>query len=125
MSSNNLVNSYLEKINDDIIVSKVNELLKWIEIKYPSLKLEFKWKQPMFTMNGTYIIGFSLSKNHLTVGLEAQIMNDLRDKIIHKGFKTGKMTIQFPYKKEFDYDLIDEIIKYVIKEKENVKSFWF
>ena len=125
MCSNDLVNSYSKSINDDMIALKTDELFKWIEKTYPLLKLEFKWNQPMFTMNGTYIIGFSLNKNHLTVGLEAQIMNDLRDKITDKGFKTGKMTIQFHFSKEYDYELIEEIIEYVIKKKENVETFWF
>ena len=39
--------------------------------KFPQLKEENKWNQPMFNDHGTFIIGFSIAKGHIAVAPEA------------------------------------------------------
>lgn len=49
---------FLAGIDDPFHRERTEEVLTWITEKYPNLKKEIKWKQPMFTDHGTYIIGF-------------------------------------------------------------------
>jgi uncharacterized protein YdhG (YjbR/CyaY superfamily) len=39
------------------------------------LKEEIKWNQPMFSDHGTFIIGFSIAKEHIAVAPEAVVIS--------------------------------------------------
>lgn len=125
MIINSEVTKFLNNIDNKTLSENLTETLTWVNNNYIDLKLEYKWNQPMFTMNGTYIIGLSASKNHYSVGLETIIMDHFKDKIINRDYKTGKKIFQVPFDGKIDYDLLKEIIDYTIIEKTNVKSFWF
>jgi uncharacterized protein YdhG (YjbR/CyaY superfamily) len=38
--------------------------------KFPNLEPQIKWNTPMFSDHGTFIIGFSTAKHHLSVSPE-------------------------------------------------------
>ena len=45
----------------------MEDILNYVKNKFPGLKEVIKWNQPMFTDHGTFIIGFSISKGHISV----------------------------------------------------------
>jgi len=54
--------------------NKLKEVLDWIKMTYPNLKEKVGWNQPMFTDHDTFIIAFSVSKNHFAVAPEKVTM---------------------------------------------------
>lgn len=124
MSKNKLVDQFLEQIENEELSLKLSQILKWIEDKYPSLLLEYKWNQPMLTRKGTYIMGFSVSKKHLGVGLEAAVMQHFKGLLDELKVEHGKMIFRIKEDDMVNYELLKEIIDYVIELKKDVKSFW-
>lgn len=115
---------FIKKINNEEKETRFKELIEWIIEKFPELLLEFKWNQPMFIEKGTYIIGFSVSKKHIALGLESFAIEELTDRITNAGFSHSKMIVQFPWEKPIDYQLLDLIITHVRARKSGVTSFW-
>jgi hypothetical protein len=79
----------------------------------------------MYTDHGTYIIGFSLSKKHLAVGLETFSIDALSQTIQDHGYEHLKMIVKFPWEKVFEYSLLKTIIEYNISVKQQTNTFWY
>jgi len=73
---------FLSNFKNPILKFKLEPIFEQIQKEFPNLTLELKWNQPMFIMNGTFIIGFSVAKNHISIAPEAVTMaiftNDIK-----------------------------------------------
>ena len=63
---------YLETIDEIPHRDQMEHILNWVEENYPGLDRKIAWNQPMFTHEGTYIIGFSHSKKPYGFGSRSQ-----------------------------------------------------
>lgn len=117
-------NEYLTKIPNPIHLVKTEEVIMWIAHKYPELKPEFKWNQPMFTHHGTFIIAFSVASKHLAIAPERKGILQFEDEFKQKKKKYSKMLLIYPFDKPFDYNLLAKIIDFNIADKANINSFW-
>ena len=117
------ITDYLDSMEQDKRI-RMEEVLDFIKTNYPFLDLEIKWNQPMFINKGTFIIGFSHSKKHISVALEKAGLNHFSNLIKERGYTHSKMLFYFPWDKDIDYDMLKEMIDYNIKEKEGYKTFW-
>jgi uncharacterized protein YdhG (YjbR/CyaY superfamily) len=124
MSSNDKVNVFLNEISNEKLRLKLYEIIEWIESNYSDFNLEYKWNQPMLVRNGTYIMGFSVSKKHIGVGLEALIMEHFKTSLEARNIEHGKMIFRIKEDDEVDYNLLSTIIDYIVIFKKDVKSFW-
>jgi uncharacterized protein YdhG (YjbR/CyaY superfamily) len=79
----------------------------------------------MFIHHGTYIIGMSVSKNHLSIGLEARSMERLVKIIESSEYEHSKMLIKIKWSQEIDYDFLRNITSDIIVDKKDVKTFWY
>ena len=120
----NQISEYLANIIEENQREKLSELLKWVISTYPNLELEIRWKQPIFTEHGTYIIGFSVAKKHLTVGLETRSLQHFAPLLEENGFKHGTNTFQIPLSGDIPQSLLSKIIDYIIDDKKEVTTFW-
>lgn len=57
---------YLECIDIEEQKVRMKEIFEWIDLKFPQLEGTIKWNQPMFLDHGTFIIGFSIAKKHIS-----------------------------------------------------------
>jgi len=121
---NSVFNEYVETIVNNDHRERMVELIEWIETSYPDLKPHIKWNQPMFTDHGTYIIGFSFSKNHIAIAPEKKTVDLFTEKIKEAGLEQSMMFVKFPWNKSFDYDLLKKIIDFNIEDKANISTFW-
>nr|WP_096155675.1 MULTISPECIES: iron chaperone [Bacillus] len=103
---------------------RTEEVFNWIEDKYPNLQSVIKWKQPMFTDHGTYIIGFSVSKKHLAVAPEAVTISHVEDDIVKAGYDYTKEIIRIPWNGPLDYSLLEKMIEFNIQDKADCSTFW-
>ena len=53
---------FLINFKNPILKFKLEPIFEQIQKEFPNLTVELKWNQPMFIMNGTFIIGFSVSR---------------------------------------------------------------
>lgn len=120
----NEIDLFLSNIQKPVHRAKLEEILMWIEHRYPELKPEFKWNQPMFTHHGTFIIAFSVSSNHLAIAPERKGILQFEDEFKQKKKKYSKMLLIYPFDQPFDFDLLAKIIDYNIADKANINSFW-
>lgn len=115
---------FLNTIEDVEHRNKLKSILAWVSEKYPYLKQEVKWNQPMFSNEGTYIIGFSTAKKHIAVSPEKAGMVQFGTKINEAGYSSSEMIFRIGWDEKVDYDLLADIIDYQIKDKEGYSHFW-
>ncbi|MCM3709239.1 iron chaperone [Sporosarcina luteola] len=115
---------FLTKIDNPEHRARTEEVLSWVKTKYPELTPVIKWNQPMFIDHGTYIIGFSVSKQHLAASPEQAGIIHFSDQIVEAGYKHTKMLVQFPWSRPFDYGLLEKMIEYNISDKAECTTFW-
>lgn len=104
--------------------NRTNEVLSWVSKKFPQLNPKIAWNQPMFTDHDTFIIGFSVAKQHLAVAPEKVAIGRFAEKIKETGYNHTKEIIRIKWKDEVDYSLLEEIIEFNIIDKADCTSFW-
>ncbi len=103
---------------------KMEEIFLWIQKRFPSLVPKIAWNQPMYTDHGTYIIGFSVSKKHMSIAPEKMVVDLFSKEITLAGYEHSKMLIKIPWNRSISKELLGEIIEYNITSKKNCNSFW-
>ncbi|MFG6117754.1 iron chaperone [Thalassobacillus sp. B23F22_16] len=115
---------FLAKIDDPDHRDQTEEVLQWVSEKFPQLKREVKWNQPMFTDHGTFIIAFSVAKKHLAVAPEQAGIEQFSDEIKQAGYDHTKQLVRMPWNRPVDYSLLEKMIEFNIKDKEGYSAFW-
>jgi len=117
-------NEFLTKIDHPSQRERIEEVLSWISETFPQLNKEIKWNQPMFIDHGTYIIGFSLAKQHLAVAPEGVTIAKFSEQISKAGYTHSKQLFRIGWEQPVDYHLLKEIIQFNIEDKADATKFW-
>ena len=118
------LDEFLATIPDDDNRERMVDVVVWVGLTYPELKLRIAWNQPMFTHHGTYIIGFSAASKHMAVAPERATMIRFEPVMRERGTDFGKKFALQPWDKPFDYELLDAFIQHQLEEKRDITSFW-
>lgn len=116
--------AYLEKIVDEAKRSKVVDILDHIMASYPNLELEYKYNQPMFTSEKTFILALSVATNHISIAPEMKTMEKFKDRISKANYSQTERLFRIKFTDEVDYALIDDIVAYNIDDKAGYTKFW-
>ncbi|QHE60536.1 iron chaperone [Rossellomorea vietnamensis] len=116
--------SYLEGIDHPDHRQRMEEILTWVQETFPQLEPVIKWNTPMFTDHGTFIIGISTAKHHVSVAPEEVTMVHFADRIKEAGYSATKGLFRFPWKDPVNYKLLEDMISYNIQEKAEFTGFW-
>ncbi len=119
-----LFDEFLAGINNSSQKERTGSILSWVIETFPELTPKIAWNQPVFTHHGTFIIGFSVSKNHLAIAPENVVINHFSSQIIQSGYDHTKELIRIGWDKPVDFILLSNIINYNIVEKADSKTFW-
>lgn len=103
---------------------KLKIVLDWVQTNYPYFDEEVKWKQPMFSNEGTYMFGFSVAKNHMAISPEKAGITKFEGELKEKGYDPTVMIFKVPWNKEMDYDLLKRIIDFQEKDKKGYDTYW-
>lgn len=103
---------------------RTEEVLHWVMKKFPSLVPKIAWNQPMFTDHETFIIGFSISKQHLAVAPERAGIIQFSDEIVQAGYDHTKQLVRIKWDNPVDFSLLEKMIDFNITDKANCKTFW-
>ncbi len=115
---------YLASIQDVEQRERIGEVLQWVILKFPNLETKIAWNQPMFTDHGTFIIGFSVSKQHFAVSPEVKGIEVFSGDITESGYSHGKNIFRIKWEDPVDYMLLERMIQYNIDDKKECKAFW-
>ena len=115
---------YLMKIDSPEHRARVAEVLTWVGESFPELAPKIAWNQPMFTHHGTFIIGFSVSKNHMAVAPERAGMMRFGQEIEEAGYSQTKELFRIPWDKAVDWELLRRMIAFNILDKAECETFW-
>ncbi|MDO5649657.1 MAG: DUF1801 domain-containing protein [Gallicola sp.] len=120
----NTIEEFYNSIDNTEHREYVEDLVQHIQEKFPELELEIKWSQPMFSQDGTYIIGFSTAKKHLAVAPEGKGIRQFQDYLDEHEMDYTKQLIRMPWNKPFDIKLIDDMIEFNMEDKKGYPKFW-
>ncbi|MGG0717197.1 iron chaperone [Robertmurraya massiliosenegalensis] len=115
---------YLAGIDHPEQRERTEGILTWITEKFPNLKPEFKWNTPMFSEHGTYIIGLSIAKNHLSISPEEAGIEQFADDIKQAGYSATKGLFRILWNEPVNYDLLEKMIEFNIQDKADYTKFW-
>ncbi|MFX3649804.1 MAG: iron chaperone [Paenibacillus sp.] len=115
---------FIARIDNPEHQARTEEVLNWVTEKFPNLKQKIAWNQPMFTDHDTFIIGFSVSKQHLAVAPEKAGINRFSEEITQAGYDHTKELVRMKWKQEIDYSLLERMIEFNIKDKAECSTFW-
>lgn len=115
---------YLTKIENDTHRARMTEVLEWVKDEFPQLEPRYAWNQPMFTDHGTFIIGFSIAKPHISISPEFAGMEQFCHAIDQAGYTQSKMLFRIKWEQPINYELLRQIIQYNCLDKVTCKTFW-
>ena len=115
---------YLEHIDNPLQRARMEEVFGWVLEKFPNLETKIAWKQPMFTDHGTYILGFSMAKQHMSVAPEQACMNRFADEIAKSGYSHTKELFRIRWDEPVQYELLEKLIAFNISDKAGCTTFW-
>ncbi|MDQ0720564.1 uncharacterized protein YdhG (YjbR/CyaY superfamily) [Paenibacillus sp. W4I10] len=115
---------FIARIDNPEHQARTEEVLNWVTEKFPNLKQKIAWNQPMFTEHDTFIIGFSVSKQHLAVAPEKAGINRFSEEITQAGYDHTKELVRMKWKQEIDFSLLERMIEFNIKDKAECSTFW-
>ncbi|MFP7478871.1 iron chaperone [Terribacillus saccharophilus] len=120
----NVFAEYLAQIDNPQHRERTEEVLKWVAEKYPNMEQKIAWNQPMFTDHGTFIIGFSIAKQHLAVAPEKAGIDHFSDDIVQAGYDYTKQLVRIKWDGPVDYSLLERMIEFNITDKADCTTFW-
>ena len=116
--------TFLNAISEQNKKDRMEDILDHIKKKFPQLKEEIKWNQPIFSDHGTFIIGFSIAKGHISVAPESVVIDLFKEDIEKAGYNHTKELFRIKWTDEVDHDLLDKLIVYNIENKKDMTKFW-
>jgi uncharacterized protein len=104
--------------------ARAEEVLGWVTKKFPNLMPKIAWNQPMFTDHGTFIIGFSVSKQRLAVSPEAAGIIHFSDDILKSGYEHTANLFRIKWESPVDFSLLEKVVEFNISDKADCSTFW-
>jgi uncharacterized protein YdhG (YjbR/CyaY superfamily) len=100
------------KTLDPSVAKKLKEIFASITSTYPDLELVMAWNQPMLKTGDQYILGVSVSKNHITIGPFNKDFVETFAKKLEK-YESNKKTFKVP----FDWKVDDALMRAIVKDR--------
>ena len=99
-------------------------ILRFVKETFPQLQEEVKWNQPMFSFHGTFIIAFSVSREHIAVTPESAAIRVFEEDIRKAGYAATKMLFRIKWTDTVDKGLLRKLISYNMEDKKGMTTFW-
>ncbi|WP_314590437.1 iron chaperone [Paenibacillus terrigena] len=115
---------YLARIDHPQHRTRTEEVLTWVHKNFSNLVPKIAWNQPMFTDHDTFIIGFSVSKQHLAVAPERAGINHVSEEIVQAGYEHTKELVRIRWDRPVDFTLLEKMIEFNILDKADCSTFW-
>lgn len=117
------IEAYYQLIGNLENREKFIQLIEWVSNHF-DLTLEIKYNQPMFTMNGTFILAISALKNHISFAPEVKTMQIFHDDFKQANIEQTSHLFKIKYNDVIDYELLKRVIEFNMKDKKGYPKFW-
>ena len=98
------------KTLDPVVAKKIKEIFASITKTNTDLELVMAWNQPMLKTGDQYILGVSVSKNHITIGpFNTDFVETFAKKL--EKYESNKKTFKVPFDWKVDGALMRAIVK--------------
>ena len=115
---------YTASLNNPEHRQRIETILNWVATEFPDLEFQIKWNQPMFTHHGTFIIGFSKAKAHISVAPEKPCLKKFAEEIAESDYNATSEIFRIKWDQPVNYKLLKEMIEFNIKDKADCQTFW-
>ncbi|GGG69287.1 iron chaperone [Paenibacillus radicis (ex Gao et al. 2016)] len=115
---------FLTRIDNPDHRIRAEEVFNWVITRFPNLVPKIAWNQPMFTDHDTFIIGFSISKQHMAVAPEEAGIHRFSEEIVQAGYDHTKGLLRIRWNQPVDYSLLERMIEFNILDKQDCSTFW-
>ena len=119
-----LFKEYLDKMSNLVQRLRVEEIFNYIDNEFPQLEKRISWNQPMYTDHGTFILGLSVAKNHISIAPEKKALEKFSNKIKESGYEQSLELIKIKLGDPINFSLLSEIVSFNIEDKKECKTFW-
>ena len=111
-----LIGAYIEKAPLEVqgVLRRVRQLVLEVD---PDLTQTISYMMPTFKKNGKSVFHFAAQKNHLGIYPTPSPIEHFAVRL--EGYKTSKGAIQMPWSQPLDEDLIQDLVRFKLKEVEN------
>ncbi|MFF2089384.1 iron chaperone [Paenibacillus sp. NPDC058174] len=103
---------------------RVEEIFNWVKTRFPNLMPKIAWNQPMFTDHDTFIIGFSVAKQHMAVAPEEAGIHRFSEEIVQAGYDHTKELMRIRWDRPMDFALLERMIEFNLLDKQDCSTFW-
>ena len=108
------VSEFYKSINP-VQARTLRSIFKAIKLKFPQANLVIAWNQPMLRLDGQYIFGASVSKNHISISpWSSEVIEKFAPKM--KDLDVKKKTIGVPNDWDVDAGLLQAMVGSRLKE---------
>ena len=109
--------NYFKNI-DPKVAKKIKKIFSAITAKHKNLELVMAWNQPMLRLGKGYVIGVSISKNHLTLNpFSIKVLKQISPRLTE--FEVKKYTFLVPLDWKVDVGMLQALAKARIAEINN------
>lgn len=111
-----LIETYITKapLEFQAILRRVRQLVLEVD---PELTQTLSYQMPTFKKHGKAVFHFAAQKNHLGIYPTPPAIEYFAVRL--EGYKTSKGAIQIPYSMPLDEELIQDLVRFNLKELEN------
>ena len=98
-----------------VILNKIREI---ILSQAPEIEEHIAYGMPAYKLNKKPLIYYAAFKNHIGLYASPSGHEAFREKL--SKYKQGKGSVQFPFNQPIPFDLILELVRFKVKENENL-----
>ena len=99
---------------------KLEVLRKTIHSQNSDFEEYISYQMPAFKYKGKPLVYFAAYKNHIGFYPLPEALKEFENDFIERKYKHSKGAVQFPLKEDLPLDLIEKIVKWRIREIENL-----
>lgn len=110
----NTIDEYILSCDEEVR-GVLNELRDFISKLVPDATEKISWRMPTYYLNEN-LVHFAIHKNHVGFYPSPSGIENFSHEFDKRGYKYSKGAVQFPLSDKLPYDLIEEIVKFRVKE---------
>lgn len=114
---------FLKGIDQTEQRDRTEEVINWVQDKFPKIVPEIKYNKAMFTDHGTFIIAFSIAKNNLAPASEKEGIKHFSDEMTQTGYTYTENLMKIPWTQSGNYTLLEKMIQFNISDKKERSTF--
>lgn len=107
------IDEYIDLFPQEV-AERLQTLRQLVREEIPDAEETISYKIPTFKRNGSYVVYFSASKNHISLHPSTPMIEENISEVLK--YKKGAGTLQFPLNKPLPLPLIRKVVKLLSKE---------